>query len=207
MFGLVYASILLKFFVAHCFISGFKTWGGGQCCDPCLLSILNILKVKEALAKGGNVNSEDTSGETALKLAVKYGSAEVVQVLLDSPHVEMNCQSGNPKETPLQLAVRLGNKTIVQLLINDQRVDVNITDKECNTPLHDAAKRGHNRIVVLLLNHPHIKANYKNKEGHTPLMSALVQRMALCVRDMLSHPKIDLDTKEKEGGGLKEMAR
>ena len=30
MFGLVYASILLKFFVAHCFISGFKTWGGGN---------------------------------------------------------------------------------------------------------------------------------------------------------------------------------
>ena len=150
--------------------------------------------MKEALAKGGNVNSEDTSGETALKLAVKYGSAEVVQVLLNSPHVEMNCQSGNPRETPLQLAVRLGKKTIVQLLINDQRVDVNITDDECNSPLHEAAKRGHNRIVVLLLNHPHIKANFKNKEGHTSLMSALVRKMVDCVRDMLSHPKVDLDT-------------
>ena len=207
---LVYAPIMLNFFVLHSCISGEKLGGGvaiGQCYDPCLPSKLNILKVKEALAKGGNVNSEDTNGETALKLAVKYGSAEVVQVLLDSPHVEMNSKTGNPSETPLQLAVRLGNKTIVQLLINDQRVDVNITDKECNSPLHDAAKRGHNRIVFLLLNHPQIKTNYKNKEGQTPLMSALVQRRALCVRDMLSHPKIDLDTKEKEGRGLKEMAR
>ena len=152
--------------------------------------------MRDALANGGNANSLDRDGTSALQFAVKYGHAEVVQVLLDSPELELNSRFQFPYNgTPLQLAARYGNEKIVQLLINDQRVDVNITDKENNTPLHDAAKRGHNRIVVvLLLNHPHIKANFKNKEGHTPLMSALVRKMVDCMRDMLSHPKVDLDT-------------
>ena len=162
--------------------------------------------MRDALANGGNANSLDRDGTSALQFAVKYGHAEVVQVLLDSPDLALNSRFQFPYNgTPLQLAARYGNEKIVQLLINDQRVDVNITDKENNTPLHDAAKRGHNRIVVLLLNHPHIKANFKNKEGHTPLMSALVRKMVDCVRDMLSHPKVDLDT-NVWGWGLNKVA-
>ena len=165
------------------------------------------LKVRGALAKGGNANSSDRNGTSALQLAVKYGHAEVVQVLLDSPELALNSQfQFHDDGTPLQVAARHGNEKIVQLLINDQRVDVNITDDECNTPLHYAAKRGHNTTVVLLLNHPHIKANFKNKEGQTPLTSALVRKMVDCVRDMLIHPKVDLDTVDVWGWGLDKVA-
>ena len=65
------------------------------------------LKVRDALANGGNANSLDGDGTSALQFAVKYGHAEVVQVLLDSPELALNSRFQFPYNgTPLQLAAR-----------------------------------------------------------------------------------------------------
>ena len=71
-------------------------------------------KVQDALANGGNANSSDRNGTSALQFALKYGHAEVVQVLLDSPELASNSQFQFPNDgTPLHFAARHGTEKIL----------------------------------------------------------------------------------------------
>ena len=70
--------------------------------------------MQDALANGGNANSLDRNGTSALQFAVQYGHAEVVQVPLESPELASNSQFQFPSNgTPLQLAARHGTEKIL----------------------------------------------------------------------------------------------
>jgi len=74
--------------------------------------------VRALLAKGADVNSKDSKGQTPLILAAaSFGHADTVQALL-SAGADINAQRGMAGETALMLAVLSGDADTVQALLD-----------------------------------------------------------------------------------------
>ncbi|WPG40577.1 ankyrin repeat domain-containing protein [Variovorax sp. EBFNA2] len=126
----------------------------------------NASGVRTLLNRGFDPNTRDEHGQTGLLLALREPSPKVVQVLMESP--QLNVDLANAKdETPLMLASIKGQQDlVVQLLKRDAAVN-----KTGWAPLHYAASSGQLSIMKLLLeNHAFIDAQSPN--GTTPLMMA-----------------------------------
>ena len=126
----------------------------------------NASGVRTLLNRGFDPNTRDENGQTGLLLALREPSPKVVQVLMESP--QLNVDLANAKdETPLMLASIKGQQDlVVQLLKRDAAVN-----KTGWAPLHYAASSGQLSIMKLLLdNHAFIDAQSPN--GTTPLMMA-----------------------------------
>lgn len=119
------------------------------------------------LERGVDPNlKEATRGETALMVAVREKSMRSVQVLLDSPKIDVEA-SANNGDTALMIASYTDNVAAVKALL--------AKDAEVNrhgwTPLHYACAAGSSEIVKILLeNSAYIDAESPNKT--TPLMMA-----------------------------------
>ncbi|BEP68933.1 ankyrin repeat domain-containing protein [Variovorax sp. V35] len=126
----------------------------------------NASGVRTLLNRGFDPNTRDEHGQTGLMLALREPSPKVIQVLMESP--QLNVDLANAKdETPLMLASIKGQQDlVVQLLKRDAAVN-----KTGWAPLHYAASSGQLSIMKLLLeNHAFIDAQSPN--GTTPLMMA-----------------------------------
>jgi len=126
----------------------------------------NASGVRTLLNRGFDPNTRDEHGQTGLMLALREPSPKVIQVLMESP--QLNVDLANAKdETPLMLASIKGQQDlVVQLLKRDAAVN-----KTGWAPLHYAASSGQLSIMKLLLeNHAFIDAQSLN--GTTPLMMA-----------------------------------
>ena len=126
----------------------------------------NASGVRTLLNRGFDPNTRDEYGQTGLMLALREPSPKVIQVLMESP--QLNVDLANAKdETPLMLASIKGQQDlVVQLLKRDAAVN-----KTGWAPLHYAASSGQLSIMKLLLeNHAFIDAQSPN--GTTPLMMA-----------------------------------
>lgn len=99
------------------------------------------------LARGFDVNAEDSRGNTALFFA---RSPEIFQALCkngaNTAHVN---QDG---ETVLhRFSKNDSYKAIVKTLLTDPKLDINKPDKKGNTPLHNACKGSNIEVVTLLI--------------------------------------------------------
>ena len=116
-----------------------------------------------------DLNIVDERGETALLIAVRNGSTQVVDFLLRQPSVKVEARNPNG-ESPLMLAALQGDLTTARKLIQ-RKAEVNKTQW---TPLHYAcsnAQPSSEALVRLLLeHHAYIDAESPNKT--TPLMMA-----------------------------------
>ena len=134
--------------------------------------------VREALARGEDVNSKDEKyNRTALMWAMKKRDTEVVKLLLEQPTVDLNCtdKTGN---TALHIAAMLANAKGVKMLLADPRLTThNHKSFHGSTPFMRA-----------------ISASYTCRD-------------AAVFRELVAHPSIDLDTKDICGKGLEEQSR
>lgn len=106
--------------------------------------------MKQYIASGGDVNVVDpVSGNTPLTMACEKGHFGIVQDLLKSPGVLIDCVNKND-ETALHLACSGRFDSIVDLLLQ-KKVNHDVKDKNGNTPLMEAAKRGAESIVKRLI--------------------------------------------------------
>lgn len=149
--------------------------------------------VQSLLNRGFDPNTLSTKGEYALTLALRDGSLQVVDVLLDQPATKVEVRTALD-ESPLMLAALKGHMAICQKLIA-RDADVN---KPGWTPLHYAATGGHIPVMRLLLeNHAYIDAASPN--GSTPLMMAAKYGSASAVQLLL---EAGADPSLKNGIGL-----
>jgi ankyrin repeat protein len=112
--------------------------------------------VKFLLKRGANINSNDTSKQTALHLASALGYFDIVKLLLNFQYEEHldEFTGANIDEQVKKLP------------------DINFEDKRGNTPLHEAAVNNHREIALYLLaSGANPKA--KNSAGKTPVEEAL----------------------------------
>jgi ankyrin repeat protein len=122
--------------------------------------------VQHLLNRGFDPNTVNESGVSALFLALRLESLQVVETLVAWPTCRIDARNGND-ETPLMLAVLRGHLGAAKSLLA-RDADVN---KPGWAPLHYAATSGNAQVLRLLLErHAYIDAESPN--GTTPLMMA-----------------------------------
>ncbi|CAG7991609.1 unnamed protein product [Penicillium olsonii] len=131
----------------------------------------NRLAIAKLLVeKGADLEALSHFSETALQIACKEGSSDVLRYL-----VESGADLG--KRTPegrtlLHLAAHKGNLEAIEPLL-EKGVDMESRDNEGFTPFHSACYNGHLEVARLLLDHgANIEA--KSHKRHTPLLMAIL---------------------------------
>lgn len=128
------------------------------------------VKVVEALLRGGaDVNAKGRNTWTALLLALQEERADVADLLLGQPTIDLKAESPDGM-TALMLAVWHQQERAVRSLLR-RGVDVNHQDKDGDAAVHGAALYGNTKILGLLLD-AGANPNVKNKLGGTALMWA-----------------------------------
>ncbi len=138
---------------------------------------------KQLIDQGVNVNAKDSSGATALYLAVIGNDMRTIHFLLGN-EVDVNAKI-EENYTLLHVAAQCGHKDIVELLLQ-HGADVNAKNKEGATPLHPAAEGGHKGIVKLLLDNK-ADVNAQENDGYVALHVAAKEGREEVVELLLQH--------------------
>ena len=123
-------------------------------------NIINIL-----LRLGADISRKDSLGNNALMYAASYGSAEIIDMLL-------NYSSNAYRvvdiygDTPLHNAAELGNTNTLIALMNRTPININAQNINGNTPLHFAVKN-HNSNTYRFLLLKGADYSIKNYDGKT----------------------------------------
>jgi hypothetical protein len=151
-----------------------------------------LVKVKELLDEGANIDATDESGRTSLHLASMRGYYEIVTTLLDwDHHMDPVDKDGR---TPLHYASYFGHLDIVgELLLFGANIEA--VDKNGNTSLMLGAfgplsvRRTEQMDVVKLLLARGADVTKKNDKGNTAFALARTQE----IRDLIQPPPPQVD--------------
>jgi len=157
----------------------------------------DILKVRQLLEQGANVNAPDNFGTTPLHYAASEGKTDIAKLLIERG-ADVNARDQH-QWTPLHMAAYGGRAAMAKLLV-EKGADVNAKDKNHNTPvkfaqpelvaiilkqgdggsaiqaekLHDAAKSG-DIVKVRQLLEQGADVNARGFHKETPLHEAAMQ--------------------------------
>uniref|UniRef100_A0A674ESB8 Euchromatic histone-lysine N-methyltransferase 1b n=1 Tax=Salmo trutta TaxID=8032 RepID=A0A674ESB8_SALTR len=140
-------------------------------------------------------DSPDVEGFTCLHLAAKIGHYNIVEHLLSTGLIDINCQDDGGW-TAMIWATEYKHLNQVKLLLN-KGADINIRDKEENICLHWAAFSGSVEIAELLLE-AKCDLHAVNIHGDSPLHIAARENRLECVILLLSRG-VDVNLKNREG--------
>ena len=127
-----------------------------------------VVKVRQLLSKGVNINMSTRNGQTALTLAVLHSRLSVVNELL-SKGIDKNAVN-KTGDSALHVAVKTKNEAIVRSLL-EHKVSINIQNHSKNTALHYAVLSNKYSLSKLLLTHG-ADANLANEFKQTPFSMA-----------------------------------
>ncbi|EIT82407.1 hypothetical protein AO1008_08482 [Aspergillus oryzae 100-8] len=130
------------------------------------------------------VTKADTN-QLPLHLACRCGHPNIVRILLEQKHVEINALD-HRRSTPVCYAAYNGNPFTIELLIARNDVDLYFSLPEVDvnartirygqgTALASAAKNGRENIVQLLLSRPDIDIGARDIHGRTPIQLATLE--------------------------------
>lgn len=137
--------------------------------EPDRVSVMRTL-----LDRGADVNAKcncsgyEHGGWTALMIASRNGSSEIVRMLI-AKHADVNLKN-NLGQTALALAANHGGADVVQTLL-DAGADVNAPDISRQTPLMEAASEGNIDVVRILVQRG-ARVGDKDAEGKTAMQLA-----------------------------------
>ena len=162
--------------------------------------------VREALARGADVNKTNNVKQTVLMFASAMPSEtywSILRLLLAQPSVEVNMADEQGK-TALHAAAHCGNIEAVKLLLADQRLDVNCKDSNQITPLMMAAGKPHQiDIFKLLLADQRIETNCvapnPGSGDLTALMCAACNSNAEAAKLLLDDPRVEVNWMNSRG--------
>ena len=111
-----------------------------------------------------NWENENDFQWTCLHIAASNGQAEVMKLLLEHPHINVNLKDVEG-QTPLLLACCNGHVSVVQLLLKDPRVDITLEDHNGRTPLWVASRNAQQKVIEWLIASGRDLGDVKNKRG------------------------------------------
>lgn len=105
--------------------------------------------VGELLARGADVDENDSSGVAPLHYAALMGHTDVIGILVANG-ADVNVRSAAEANTPLHLASGSGQYGAAGLLLASG-ASIDKTNKQMETPLHWAIENGRTEMVALLI--------------------------------------------------------
>ncbi len=161
------------------------------------------LETLQALLTRENVNlrDENTDG-TALEYAVRYGSREMLQLLLGAG-ADVNTRNSY-KQTPLMLLGEQSTADMVWDLIH-AGAKVNLKDEEGDTALIEAAMQKNVSVLMALIN-AGARVDIRNNEGKTALMLAAYHNQVANIRALI-RAGADLNARDSEGRTVLDYAK
>ncbi|MBQ7885130.1 MAG: ankyrin repeat domain-containing protein [Clostridia bacterium] len=140
-------------------------------------------------------NITDADGNTPLMFAVKSGSREAVEYVLNNG-ANVNYLN-NLGITPLHLATRKNSQTLVRVLL-EFGAFVDIEDAYMQTPIFDAVQENNAEMIKYLFANG-ASINHQNKDGKTPLMVASFNRHRQEAMCQLLRLGAEVNTTDKTG--------
>lgn len=105
----------------------------------------DLLAVMSALTSGAFVDSKNnSSGDTALHVAAKYGHASILSTLLDNTPDPVGSLGlfNDAGDAPLHVAARAGETEIIRIIVSVPDIDPDMTTAEGDSAVHIAAGEG-----------------------------------------------------------------
>ena len=132
-------------------------------------------RVMEYVRAGFDLGSYNLQGDTALHIAARAGSNEMVEFLLVNGASATQGKKDRPEATALEDAVNFGKVDVVETLVrHGGYVPGNMVDGR--TLLHRAVEKGKTRMVEAMIR-AGADANERTPNGSTPLLIAVSLRM------------------------------
>jgi ankyrin repeat protein len=125
-----------------------------------------LMPFAKLIQETGNVNENDSNGQTVLMSASRNGHTEIVKLLLAHPDIQVN-KNNSHGDTALMNAVFYSRVDITELLLFHPGIFVNHQNSHGDTALIYAARRDHKVITKLLLAHQEIQVNEKKTQMET----------------------------------------
>ena len=122
----------------------------------------NIQAARLLKKRKGNVNKKDAHGFTALHRAVINNNSQMLEILLQSPDLDINI-TNDAGETPLYYAAKFGKSSIVFRLLVTPGIDINRKANNNQTPLDIARKQKNTECVKHLLRFGAQSSNASNR--------------------------------------------
>lgn len=168
----------------------------------------DLVKVKNALDRGADVNTADQNGKSILLIAVSGKQTDMVKLLVQY-HADVNLQD-TQRDSPFLYAGASGQTELVKLFLkNGARFDV--FNRYNGTALIPACERGHVETVKVLANTRGFPVNHVNRLGWTALMEAVVlgdgSKKYQEIITILKNAGADLNIPDKSGVSALQHAR
>ena len=152
----------------------------------------NLDATKLLLRRGADPNI-GTIGRKAYHLAAENGHAEVVDLLLQQPLVDVNAKDFSG-QTMLHKASRQKYEKVVVLLLEQEGIETDSMDDSGWTPLMCAMGSETAAVIRLLLARPEVNPNVSLKDhGQTPLWMSVTQSNKEIIKMLLARPDIDVN--------------
>ena len=142
------------------------------------------LMVQFILTHGANPNAKPSGSQPALFKAYKNGYKEIVQILLETPGLDVNASPPGGTSTLWHVAEAVDRETLHLLLEHGAKVDAKPPGQA--TAMYRAAVRGDLHTAELLLGYG-AKVDAKPPGGSTALWQAADQGNQAIVRLLLGH--------------------
>ncbi|MGD2169532.1 MAG: ankyrin repeat domain-containing protein [Chlamydiota bacterium] len=151
---------------------------------------------KMLLEYGMNVNEKNILNVSPLMQATKAGRLDIMEMLLQSPNIDVNIQGSLDNRTALFFIFTNPPNTVASAeILLKHGADINKQTIDGTTVLVEAASKGDFPLAQLLLNHPNLDINLADNDHNTAIFLALNNQHFNIVWRLLDERAIELDAK------------
>ncbi|KAK2608127.1 hypothetical protein N8I77_006760 [Diaporthe amygdali] len=160
------------------------------------------------------------NGKALLHAVCRQSKVDVLDLLLQSPHINVNIRDGHKSQTPLHVAVTQGTLSSVEQLLNVAEIDVQAEDADGYIAVHYAANsaiptadtwsfgneiKDYSRIFLQLCRDGAVNAKTPERRGPLHLAAEAGNIPALNV--LLAQPDLDINMKDVHGDTALHLAQ